>query len=47
MNLKGWATAEGTERYRKRFEGEIPPAHFQHAQGFGFPLSGSALTSAI
>ena len=33
MKLIGWATPEGTERYRKRFEGEIPPAHFQHTQG--------------
>ena len=32
MKLAGWATPEGTERYRKRFEGEIPPGHFQHAE---------------
>ncbi len=33
MKLIGSATSEGTERYRKRFAGEIPLEHFQHAQG--------------
>ena len=33
MKLIGWATSEGTERYRERFAGEVPPAHFQHALG--------------
>ena len=33
MKLPGSATEAGTERYRKRFEGRIPPEHFHHAQG--------------
>jgi aryl-alcohol dehydrogenase-like predicted oxidoreductase len=33
MKLPGAATREGTERYRKRFEGRIPPEHFCDAQG--------------
>jgi aryl-alcohol dehydrogenase-like predicted oxidoreductase len=33
MKLPGAATREGTERYRKRFEGRIPPEHFCNAQG--------------
>jgi aryl-alcohol dehydrogenase-like predicted oxidoreductase len=33
MKLHGSATAEGTDRYRKRFEGRIPPGHFRHSQG--------------
>ncbi|HEY7318143.1 MAG TPA: aldo/keto reductase [Candidatus Binatia bacterium] len=33
MKLQGWATAEGTERYRKRFEGKIPSGHFRQSQG--------------
>jgi aryl-alcohol dehydrogenase-like predicted oxidoreductase len=33
MKLPGWATEAGTARYRKRFEGKIPPEHFHHAQG--------------
>ena len=32
MKLGGSATPAGTERYRKRFEGEIPLEHFQHTQ---------------
>src|SRR5215472_8666988 len=33
MKLQGSATAEGTERYRKRFEGKIPAGHFRQSQG--------------
>jgi aryl-alcohol dehydrogenase-like predicted oxidoreductase len=33
MKLPGAATREGTEHYRKRFEGRIPPEHFCDAQG--------------
>lgn len=33
MKLQGSATAEGTDRYRKRFEGRIPPGHFRQSQG--------------
>jgi aryl-alcohol dehydrogenase-like predicted oxidoreductase len=33
MKTPGSATAEGTERYRARFSGEIPSAHFHHSQG--------------
>lgn len=32
MSLPGWATAEGTAAYRRRFEGRLPPEHFR---GFG------------
>jgi aryl-alcohol dehydrogenase-like predicted oxidoreductase len=33
MNFSGSATAQGTDRYRKRFDGKIPQAHFHQAQG--------------
>jgi hypothetical protein len=33
MKLEGSATAEGTERFRKRFEGKIPSGHFRQSQG--------------
>lgn len=33
MKLPGAATREGTERYRRRFDGSIPPEHFCDAQG--------------
>jgi aryl-alcohol dehydrogenase-like predicted oxidoreductase len=33
MKLSGSATAAGTERYRKRFEGKIPLEHFRHSHG--------------
>src|SRR5436190_9635418 len=33
MNLSGWATPEATQRYQKRFTGEIPPEHYRLAQG--------------
>jgi aryl-alcohol dehydrogenase-like predicted oxidoreductase len=32
MRLPGSATPEGTDRYRKRFHGKIPLAHFREAQ---------------
>jgi aryl-alcohol dehydrogenase-like predicted oxidoreductase len=32
MKLAGSATEAGTERYLKRFAGEIPPEHFRHSQ---------------
>jgi len=32
MKLPGWATREGTDRYRKRFDGRIPPQHFRESQ---------------
>ncbi|MGE5219056.1 MAG: aldo/keto reductase [Chloroflexota bacterium] len=32
MKIPGAATAEGTERYRRRFEGKIPTDHFRHSQ---------------
>jgi aryl-alcohol dehydrogenase-like predicted oxidoreductase len=33
MKLPGSATAAGTQRYRQRFDGEIPPEHFHQVQG--------------
>jgi len=33
MKISGMATAEGTARYRSRFEGKIPAEHFRQAQG--------------
>lgn len=33
MKFQGSATAEGTDRYRKRFEGRIPAGHFRRSQG--------------
>jgi aryl-alcohol dehydrogenase-like predicted oxidoreductase len=33
MKPIGWATPQGTERYRQRFTGKVPAAHFQHALG--------------
>jgi aryl-alcohol dehydrogenase-like predicted oxidoreductase len=33
MKLPGHATTSGTERYRKRFEGIVAPAHFRQSQG--------------
>lgn len=33
MKLPESATAAGTERYRRRFEGRIPLEHFRHEQG--------------
>jgi aryl-alcohol dehydrogenase-like predicted oxidoreductase len=33
MKLAGSATAAGTERYRRRFEGRMPLEHFRQAQG--------------
>jgi aryl-alcohol dehydrogenase-like predicted oxidoreductase len=33
MKLQGSATEEGTDRYRRRFEGRIANEHFRHSQG--------------
>ena len=33
MKLAGSATKQATERYRKRFEGRVPPEHFRSSQG--------------
>ncbi|MGH7826189.1 MAG: aldo/keto reductase [Candidatus Binatia bacterium] len=33
MKLGGWATAAGTDRYRKRFADTIPSQHFRESQG--------------
>ncbi|HEY3303694.1 MAG TPA: aldo/keto reductase [Candidatus Binatia bacterium] len=33
MGHSGWATAEQTAAYRKRFEGKIPGEHFRESQG--------------
>jgi aryl-alcohol dehydrogenase-like predicted oxidoreductase len=33
MKFAGSATKEGTEHYRNRFEGKLPPAHFHPSQG--------------
>ncbi len=33
MRLSGSATLNGTERYRRRFDGKIPAEHFRKAQG--------------
>jgi aryl-alcohol dehydrogenase-like predicted oxidoreductase len=33
MKLPGWATAEGTQRYLKRFDGKIPQEHFRQVDG--------------
>jgi len=40
MNLPGAATRDGTERYRKRFEGRIPREHFCDAQGLSLSSIG-------
>ncbi len=40
MKLPGAATRAGTERYRKRFEGRIPPEHFCAAQGLSLSSIG-------
>ena len=32
MKIPGAATPEGTERYRRRFDGRIPAEHFRHSQ---------------
>jgi aryl-alcohol dehydrogenase-like predicted oxidoreductase len=32
MNIPGAATPEGTERYRKRFDGKVSPEHFRQSQ---------------
>jgi aryl-alcohol dehydrogenase-like predicted oxidoreductase len=32
MRIPGWATSEGTDRYRKRFDGKIPAEHFRQAE---------------
>jgi hypothetical protein len=32
MKISGSATTEGTERYRKRFDGKIPADHFRQSQ---------------
>jgi aryl-alcohol dehydrogenase-like predicted oxidoreductase len=40
MKLAGWATAEGTQRYRQRFEGKISPEHFRSWQGLGLSSIG-------
>ena len=40
MKLPGAATRDGTERYRKRFEGRIPPEHFCAAQGLSLSSIG-------
>ena len=33
MKLPGWATTEGTGRYRERFQGKTSPGHFHQSQG--------------
>ncbi len=33
VSQTGWATAEGTAIYRKRFDGRIPAGHFRQQQG--------------
>lgn len=40
MGLHGWATAEGTARYRKRFEGKLPPEHFREYRDLWFSSIG-------
>ena len=40
MKLPGAATPQGTERYRKRFEGRIPREHFCDAQGLSLSTIG-------
>ncbi len=40
MKLPGAATRDGTERYRKRFEGRIPREHFCDAQGLSLSSIG-------
>lgn len=32
MRIPGWATPEGTNRYRQRFDGKIPAEHFRQAE---------------
>ena len=33
MKLPGFATREGTDRYRRRFDGKIPREHFRSMNG--------------
>jgi aryl-alcohol dehydrogenase-like predicted oxidoreductase len=40
MRLPGWASAPGTERYRRRFEGKIAPEHFRNSQDLWFSSIG-------
>ena len=40
MRLSGSATAAGTDRYRKRFDGELPAEHFQRVQDLWFSSIG-------
>ncbi|MGE5817264.1 MAG: aldo/keto reductase [Deltaproteobacteria bacterium] len=40
MKLPGFATAEATGRYRKRFENRISPEHFHNFQGLSFSSIG-------
>jgi aryl-alcohol dehydrogenase-like predicted oxidoreductase len=40
MSLAGFATAEGSGRYRRRFENRTPPEHFREFQGLSFSSIG-------
>ncbi len=40
MRLPGFATAEATGRYRRRFENRISPEHFRDSQGLSFSSIG-------
>jgi aryl-alcohol dehydrogenase-like predicted oxidoreductase len=41
MKIKGFATPEGTERFKKRFEKTLDPGHFRLAQGLWFSSLGA------
>ncbi len=40
MSLAGFATAQGSDRYRKRFENRTPREHFRDVQGVAFSSIG-------
>ena len=40
MTVKGFATQEGTERFKKRFEGKLASGHFREGQGLWFSSIG-------
>ena len=39
--IKGFATREGTERFKKRFEGKLAPGHYRECQGLRFSSIGA------
>jgi len=41
MAIKGFATPEGTARFKRRFEGKVAPGHFREASGLRFSSLGA------